>query len=241
MTSTALVPLSPLQQCAMKALAVNEARSVSGRPLPELSFAKAFFRAYTGRTTVTVADIKSVDATYNPVRGGSTKMDYLRAVDVLIESRGMIWDLPLPKNFAASLFPSVFYKNDTRQMYRDAIRANRIDKNTKEEELKQSVLKQNAIRASLIDLQFCRPGQHKQWLSNWRDHLEDVGVSSAQILIILTKWWSAFWISSVYSDWRWCNQLYEFLNEIDYVVERATHLEMCVCSSSLPIFLEYHQ
>lgn len=96
---------------------------------------------------------------------------------------------------------------------------------------------ENAQRAAWISLQFCQPGEHKAWLARWRDELEIAGVSDWQLRSMLVRWWGAFWIASARTDWRWCDTLYELLNELDYVISTLGERDLWLCRSALPLAL----
>lgn len=76
-----------------------------GRKTGELAYVKAFFKELTGKSQITSNDLRKVDASYDPfVRGEATKFEYLRAIDILIESRGERFILPLSRSLAVSMF-----------------------------------------------------------------------------------------------------------------------------------------
>ncbi|EGT5675332.1 plasmid SOS inhibition protein A [Cronobacter dublinensis subsp. dublinensis] len=239
MSSTALIPYNPLQQCAMAAIANVEARYSIGGNVSELPYAKAFFRAYTGRSGVTVADIRSVDSSWNPERGGATKTDFLLAIDMLIRSRGELWTLPLTRSVATSLFPSSFSREVIRREKRESIISERDERKLKQKQSEEAELKDRVLRSALLSLQFCRPGEHKKWLNEWRDSLENSGVSPGEMCMILERWWAVFLIARLNQDWRWCESLYELLNEIDYAIQTSTQLELEVSIAGLPIYLPH--
>ncbi|HHF7564166.1 TPA: hypothetical protein ACPT08_004802 [Klebsiella pneumoniae] len=73
----------------MASIASVENRRSLGRKTGELAYVKAFFKELTGKAQITSNDLRKVDASYDPfVRGEATKFEYLRAIDILIESRG---------------------------------------------------------------------------------------------------------------------------------------------------------
>ncbi|MDR8290711.1 plasmid SOS inhibition protein A, partial [Acinetobacter baumannii] len=75
-----------------------------GRKTGELAYVKAFFKELTGKAQITSNDLRKVDASYDPfVRGEATKFEYLRAIDILIESRGERFILPLSWSLAVSM------------------------------------------------------------------------------------------------------------------------------------------
>lgn len=240
MAGTALVPLDKHQQCAMAAIAKVEARLSAGRSLPEYPYAKAFFRELTGQSVISSRDIRSVDATYDPsVRGGSPKTAYIKAIDVMIESRGEQWIIPLSKSVLVSIFPTSLGKQMQRRDHREQISLIRSERQAEQQKRERMFVAENAKRRAWTALQFIHPGSHKSWLRDWRDELEDAGVSDWEIMSMLTRWWSAFWIASVRTDWYWCDSMYELLNELDYVIETSSPYELSLCHAALPLALPH--
>lgn len=238
MTSTALVPLNIHQRCAMAAIAKIEARISAGRYLPEYPYAKAFFRELSGKGTITSRDIRLVDSAYDPnIRGGSTKIDYIKAIDIMIESRGEQWILPLSKSVLIAIFPTSVVKQIQRRDHREHIRFDRSERTAAHKKREKTLLAENTKCNAWLELQFCLPGQHKSWLQVWRDKLEEAKINDWEIRAMLTRWWSSFWIASVHTDWRWCNSMYELLNELDYVIETSLPCELNLCRSALPLAL----
>ncbi|WP_318336611.1 hypothetical protein [Klebsiella pneumoniae] len=81
----------------MASIASVENRRALGRKTGELAYVKAFFKELTGKSQITANDLRKVDASYDPfVRGEATKFEYLRAIDILIESRGERFILLFP-------------------------------------------------------------------------------------------------------------------------------------------------
>jgi hypothetical protein len=73
----------------MASIASVENRRALGRKTGELAYVKAFFKELTGKSQISSNDLRKVDSSYDPfVRGEATKVEYLRAIDILIESRG---------------------------------------------------------------------------------------------------------------------------------------------------------
>lgn len=235
---TALVPLDKRQQSAMAAIASTEARIHAGHSLPEFAYAKAFFRALNGSRAISSLDVRGLDPSYDPsVRGGATKTDYIRAIDVMIESRGEIWVLPISKSVLTALFPAAPGKEMQRRDHREDIASQRQKKTEEQEKQARMFIAENAKNNAWRVLQFCLPGEHKAWLANWRDSLERAELTEWDIRSLLVRWWSSFWIASVRTDWRWCDSMYELLNELDYVIQSSTDNELSLCRAALPLAL----
>ncbi|BBA64750.1 plasmid SOS inhibition protein A [Escherichia coli] len=238
MACTALVPLDTRQKCAMTAIAKIEARISAGRSLPEYPYAKAFFRELSGKNVISALDIRLVDSAYDPsVRGGATKTDYIKAIDVMIESRGEQWILPLSKSVIVSIFPASSVRQIQRRDHREQIILTRSERRSEQQKQERIFVAENTKSDAWIALQFCLPGTHKRWLQVWRDELENAGITQWEIRAMLTRWWSGFWIARIRTDWRWCDSMYEFLNELDYVIETSSPHDLALCRAALPLAL----
>ena len=240
MTLSSLVPISPFQRCAMASIASVESRRSLGRKTGELAYVKAFFKELTGKSQITSNDLRKVDASYDPfVRGEATKFEYLRAIDILIESRGERFILPLSRSLAVSMFPGLQNRDLQRREHRDRIHDQRVERLTiKESNLLNYKLELNVSKSRLY-LSFCLPGQHKLWLEEWRNDIHGQGLTTTDIYLLINDWWSSFWIISYRKDYIWCYTLADLLDEIDYVLSTITIMEFNVCFSALPLSLIY--
>lgn len=202
MACTSLVPLGIHQQCAMASIAYVEDRRASGRKLGELAYAKAFFKALTGKHRISSNDVRHVDASYDPsARGESTKIDYLRAIDILIETRGESFILPLSWPLAVSMFPGLQNRFLQRRKHREFIQGQRLDRQTISKTQSLNALFYKSKADSTHRLHFCRPGEHKGWLRDWHDDIHGQGLSDGDVYFILRNWWSKFWITSYRNDY----------------------------------------
>ncbi|SYD75264.1 plasmid SOS inhibition protein A [Klebsiella pneumoniae] len=240
MILTSLVPINAFQRCAMASIASVENRRSLGRKTGELAYVKAFFKELTGKSQITSNDLRKVDASYDPfVRGEATKFEYLRAIDILIESRGERFILPLSRSLAVSMFPGLQNRDLQRREHRDRIHEQRVERLTiKESNLLNYKLELNVSKSRLY-LSFCLPGQHKLWLEEWRNDIHGQGLTTTDIYLLINDWWSSFWITSYRKDYIWCYTLADLLDEIDYVLSTITITEYNVCFSALPLSLIY--
>ncbi|MEQ4762980.1 plasmid SOS inhibition protein A [Klebsiella aerogenes] len=240
MTFSSLVPINTFQRCAMASIASVENRRSLGRKTGELAYVKAFFKELTGKSQITSNDLRKVDASYDPfVRGEATKFEYLRAIDILIESRGECFILPLSRSLAVSMFPGLQNRDLQRREHRDRIHDQRVERLTiKKSNLLNYKLELNVSKSRLY-LSFCLPGQHKLWLEEWRNDIHGQGLTTTDIYLLINSWWSSFWITSYRKDYIWCYTLADLLDEIDYVLSTITIIEFNVCFSALPLSLIY--
>ncbi|EMV50460.1 psiA family protein [Escherichia coli 2871950] len=98
--SQALVPLSTEQQAAWRAVAETEKRRHQGNTLAEYPYAGAFFRCLNGSRRISLSDLRFFmpSLTAEELRGN--RLQWLYAVDVLIETQGEVCLLPLPGDAA---------------------------------------------------------------------------------------------------------------------------------------------
>lgn len=240
MVSTALVPLGLYQHCAMVSVAYVEHRRSEGKKLGEFAYAKAFFRALTGKTQITSSDVRQVDASYDSsVRGESTKMDYIRAIDLLIDSRGEAFTLPLSWSVAVAMFPGLQNRVTQRRDHREMIIELRDQRKTSRHSQSKKIVFLHSRAVSNQRLIFCLPGEHKQWLRDWHDEIHGQELSEADVFIMIRDWWSKFWITRYRNDFIWSTSLYELLNEIDYVISTISVWEASVCKSALPLSISF--
>lgn len=240
MAGTELVPLGLYQHCAMASVAYVERRRSMGRNLGELAYAKAFFRALTGKAQITSSDVRQVDASYDPsVHGEATKMDYIRAIDLLIDTRGEAFTLPLSWSVAVAMFPGLQNRVTQRRDHREMIMELRDKRKTTSHSQSKEISFHTDKAISSQRLNFCRPGEHKQWLRDWHDEIHGQCLRDSDIFMMLRTWWSRFWITKYRSDYIWCNSLHELLDEIDYVLSSITLWEYNLCVSALPLSITF--
>ncbi|MFM4656543.1 plasmid SOS inhibition protein A [Klebsiella pneumoniae subsp. ozaenae] len=222
-----LVPINPFQRCAMASIASVENRRALGRKTGELAYVKAFFKELTGKSQINSNDLRKVDSTYDPfVRGEATKVEYLRAIDILIESRGECFILPLSWSLAVSMFPELQNRVFQRREHRDRIHDQRVERLRKKESNLLNYQFEINVAKSRLYLSFCVPGQHKRWLENWRNDTHGQGLTTNNIYLLIKEWWSSFWITSYRKDYIWCDTLAELLDEIDYVLREGANKQV---------------
>ncbi len=104
--SQALVPLSTEQQAAWRAVAETEKRRHQGNTLAEYPYAGAFFRCLNGSRRISLSDLRFFMPSLTAEELHGNRLQWLYAIDVLIETQGEVCLLPLPGDAAERLFPS---------------------------------------------------------------------------------------------------------------------------------------
>ncbi|WP_050789108.1 plasmid SOS inhibition protein A [Serratia symbiotica] len=101
-------------------------------------------------------------------RHGPAAADYLRALDVLIRTRGERCPLPLSSHTGQSLFPETLTRTAERQTRRTELRVNRrFSREAREREQKRRRYQYRLAQAE-IDLAFHTPATVGSWYSHWQ-------------------------------------------------------------------------
>ena len=102
--SQALVPLSTEQQAAWRAVAETEKRRHQGNTLAEYPYAGAFFRCLNGSRRISLSDLRFFMPSLTAEELHGNRLQWLYAIDVLIETQGEVCLLPLPGDAAGGCF-----------------------------------------------------------------------------------------------------------------------------------------
>ncbi|HGT6986619.1 TPA: plasmid SOS inhibition protein A, partial [Escherichia coli] len=119
--SRALVPLSTEQQAAWRAVAETEKRRHQGNTLAEYPYAGAFFRCLNGSRRISLSDLRFFMPSLTAEELHGNRLQWLCAIDVLIETQGEVCLLPLPGDAAERLFPSVRFRVRERSRHKSAL------------------------------------------------------------------------------------------------------------------------
>ncbi|EOM5336234.1 plasmid SOS inhibition protein A, partial [Escherichia coli] len=119
--SRALVPLCTEQQAAWRAVAETEKRRHQGNTLAEYPYAGAFFRCLNGSRRISLSDLRFFMPSLTAEELHGSRLQWLYAIDVLIETQGEVCLLPLPGDAAERLFPSVRFRVRERSRHKSAL------------------------------------------------------------------------------------------------------------------------
>lgn len=84
-----LIPFCPERRAALEAIAEVERRRLRGAVSTVFPYASAFFRRLTGRKRVTLKEIRLFAPVLSAQELRGSRDNWLRAIDALIESRGV--------------------------------------------------------------------------------------------------------------------------------------------------------
>ncbi|GCU66889.1 plasmid SOS inhibition protein PsiA [Escherichia coli] len=94
--SQALVPLSTEQQATWRAVAETEKRRHQGNTLAEYPYAGAFFRCLNGSRRISLSDLRFFMPSLTAEELHGNRLQWLYAIDVLIETQGRSASFPFP-------------------------------------------------------------------------------------------------------------------------------------------------
>lgn len=151
--SQALVPLSTEQQAAWRAVAETEKRRHQGNTLAEYPYAGAFFRCLNGSRRISLSDLRFFMPSLTAEELHGNRLQWLYAIDVLIETQGEVCLLPLPGDAAERLFPSVRFCVRERSRHKSALVMQKYSR----QQAREAEQKARAYRALVAQLK-----------SNWR-------------------------------------------------------------------------
>lgn len=180
--SRALIPINPFQQAATLAIYAVEQRQAAGKRMLKYPYARELIRSLTGETTLSGKAIARAASNYRYYKASRLRLgtieNFLRALDVLLESRGECCPLPLDGNDAQLYFPESrfrYLERRHKKIERDvASRQRRVQK----EKVRQKRRYQAQVAQAEIDLAFTTPVQLATWYQRWK-HLNDWDLEGA--------------------------------------------------------------
>ena len=162
-----LVPFSPERRAAMEAIAEVERRRSRGAVSSMYPYASAFFRRLTGRKRVTLKEIRLFAPVLSAQVLRGSRDSWLRAIDALIESRGVCCWLPLPAGAGLILFPEVRFKRTERERRQDELRDEKYTRQRHKEQCQHERVYQALAGQAEIDLAFHTPETVSSWSARW--------------------------------------------------------------------------
>lgn len=167
--SQALVPLSTEQQAAWRAVAETEKRRHQGNTLAEYPYAGAFFRCLNGSRRISLSDLRFFMPSLTAEELHGNRLQWLYAIDVLIETQGEVCLLPLPGDAAERLFPSVRFRVRERSRHKSALIMQKYSRQQAREAEQKARAYQALVAQAEIELAFHSPETVGSWHARWSD------------------------------------------------------------------------
>jgi len=162
-----LVPFCPERRAAMEAIAEVERRRTRGAVSSSFPYASAFFRRLSGRKRVTLREIRLFAPVLSAQELRGSRDSWLRAIDALIESRGVCCWPPLPVNAGELLFPEESFRHTERSRRQDAMQAEKYPRQRRKEQCLRERAYQALAGQAEIELAFHTPDTVSSWSGRW--------------------------------------------------------------------------
>lgn len=172
--SQALVPLSTEQQAAWRAVAETEKRRHQGNTLAEYPYAGAFFRCLNGSRRISLSDLRFFMPSLTAEELHGNRLQWLYAIDVLIETQGEVCLLPLPGDAAERLFPSVRFRVRERSRHKSALVMQKYSRQQAREAEQKARAYQALVAQAEIELAFHSPETVGSWHARWSDRWQSM-------------------------------------------------------------------
>ena len=163
----ALVPENHARRAAMLAVAEVENKRTRDRRLPEYPYAHAFFRYLRGSKRIAIHELRLFAPSLSEQELRGNKSAWLRAVDALIESRGVDCWLPLPIEAGQEIFPEVMFQRTERRRRQDELESAKYTRQSSREEGLRERAYQALVGQAEIELAFETPETVSSWASRW--------------------------------------------------------------------------
>ncbi len=171
--SRALVPLCTEQQAAWRAVAETEKRRHQGNTLAEYPYAGAFFRCLNGSRRISLSDLRFFMPSLTAEELHGNRLQWLYAIDVLIETQGEVCLLPLPDDAAERLFPSVRFRVRERSRHKSALVMQKYSRQQAREAEQKARAYQALVAQAEIELAFHSPETVGSWHARWSDRVAE--------------------------------------------------------------------
>lgn len=217
--SLALVPLSTEQQAAWRAVAETEKRRHQGNTLAEYPYAGAFFRCLNGSRRISLSDLRFFmpSLTAEELRGN--RLQWLYAIDVLIETQGEVCLLPLPGDAAERLFPSVRFRVRERSRHKSALVMQKYSRQQAREAEQKTRAYQALVAQAEIELAFHSPETAGSWHARWSDR-----VAEHDLETLFWQWGERFPSLAGMERWQWQDMpFWQVIAEAGMAAREAGH------------------
>ncbi|WP_089569023.1 plasmid SOS inhibition protein A [Escherichia coli] len=218
--SQALVPLSTEQQAAWRAVAETEKRRHQGNTLAEYPYAGAFFRCLNGSRRISLSDLRFFMPSLTAEELHGSRLQWLYAVDVLIETQGEVCLLPLPGDAAERLFPSVRFRVRERSRHKSALVMQKYSRQQAREAEQKARAYQALVAQAEIELAFHSPETVGSWHARWSDR-----VAEHDLETLFWQWGERFPSLAGMERWQWQDMpFWQVIAEASMAAREAGHV-----------------
>lgn len=144
-------------------------RRHQGNTLAEYPYAGAFFRCLNGSRRISLSDLRFFMPSLTAEELHGNRLQWLYAIDVLIETQGEVCLLPLPGDAAERLFPSVRFRVRERSRHKSALIMQKYSRQQAREAEQKARAYQALVAQAEIELAFHSPETVGSWHARWSD------------------------------------------------------------------------
>ncbi len=154
-------------------MAETEKRRHQGNTLAEYPYAGAFFCCLNGSRRISLSDLRFFMPSLTAEELHGNRLQWLYAIDVLIETQGEVCLLPLPGDAAERLFPSVRFRVRERSRHKSALVMQKYSRQQAREAEQKARAYQALVAQAEIELAFHSPETVGSWHARWSDRVAE--------------------------------------------------------------------
>ncbi|MBI0784290.1 plasmid SOS inhibition protein A [Escherichia coli] len=207
------------EYCQALALAETEKRRHQGNTLAEYPYAGAFFRCLNGSRRISLSDLRFFMPSLTAEELHGNRLQWLYAIDVLIETQGEVCLLPLPGDAAERLFPSVRFRVRERSRHKSALVMQKYSRQQAREAEQKARAYQALVAQAEIELAFHSPETVGSWHARWSDR-----VAEHDLETLFWQWGERFPSLAGMERWQWQDMpFWQVIAEASLAAREAGH------------------
>ncbi|HEH9990851.1 TPA: plasmid SOS inhibition protein A, partial [Escherichia coli] len=148
------------------------------------------------------------------------RLQWLYAIDVLIETQGEVCLLPLPGDAAERLFPSVRFRVRERSRHKSALVMQKYSRQQAREAEQKARAYQALVAQAEIELAFHSPETVGSWHARWSDR-----VAEHDLETLFWQWGERFPSLAGMERWQWQDMpFWQVIAEASMAAREAGHV-----------------
>ncbi|MBW9312435.1 plasmid SOS inhibition protein A [Escherichia coli] len=214
--SQALVPLSTEQQAAWRAVARRKNAAIRETRWRNIRM-RGVFRCLNGSRRISLSDLRFFMPSLTAEELHGNRLQWLYAIDVLIETQGEVCLLPLP-GAAERLFPSVRFCVRERSRHKSALVMQSTAASRRGRQSRKPVRTRRWSPAE-IELAFHSPETVGSWHARWSDRVAEHDTET-----LFWQWGERFPSLAGMERWQWQDMpFWQVIAEASLAAKEAGH------------------
>ncbi|EOS2803731.1 plasmid SOS inhibition protein A, partial [Escherichia coli] len=183
------------------------------------TYAGAFFRCLNGSRRISLSDLRFFMPSLTAEELHGNRLQWLYAIDVLIETQGEVCLLPLPGDAAERLFPSVRFCVRERSRHKSALVMQKYSRQQAREAEQKARAYQALVAQAEIELAFHSPETVGSWYARWSDR-----VAEHDLETLFWQWGERFPSLAGMERWQWQDMpFWQVIAEASLAAKEAGH------------------